>query len=296
MSLKSKSEICNLHSAISSFVIVLLLLAMPRTASAQLTAAKDGPIVYGHHHLNVSNLDEQKKFWTLLGGTIVKVGTSPAEVVKFPNVLIFMTSRAPSGGTKGTSVNHIGFGVPNIRAMVDKVKAAGYPIVTRAELPPTQEVKDDLAYIADQQNNVAFVMGPDETKVEFLEVKGLATPIAMHHIHFASPQVDEMKAWYVKVFGAKPGMRGSFQAADLPGVNLTYSPAPAGVVGTQGRALDHIGFEVKDLERFCTKLEGMGIKLERPYTKVPALNISIAFIRDPWGTYIELTDGLAAVN
>jgi catechol 2,3-dioxygenase-like lactoylglutathione lyase family enzyme len=269
---------------------------MSGTASAQLTAAKDGPIVYGHHHLNVSNLDEQKKFWTLLGGTIVKVGASPAEIVKFPNVLIFMTSRAPTGGTKGTSVNHIGFGVQNIRAMVDKVKAAGYPIVTRAELPPAQEVKDDLAYIADQQNNVAFVMGPDDTKVEFLEVKGLATPIAMHHIHFASPQVDEMKAWYVKVFDAKPGMRGSFQAADLPGVNLTYSPAPAGVVGTQGRALDHIGFEVKDLEGFCTKLEGMGIKLERPYTKVPALNISIAFIRDPWGTYIELTDGLAAVN
>jgi catechol 2,3-dioxygenase-like lactoylglutathione lyase family enzyme len=248
-----------------------------------------------HLHLNVSNLDEHKKFWTLLGGTIVKVGTSPAEIVKFPKVLIFMTSRAPSGGTKGTSVNHIGFGVQNIRAMVDKVKAAGYPIVTRAELPPAQEVTDDLAYIANQQNNVAFVMGPDETKVEFIEVKGQATPIAMHHIHFASPQVDEMRAWYVKVFDAKPSMRGSFQAADLPGVNLSWSPAPAGVVGTQGRALDHVGFEVKDLESFCRKVEGMGTKLERPYTKVPALNISIAFIRDPWGTYIELTDGLAQV-
>ena len=84
---KSKSEICNLHSAISLFV-VLFLLTMSGTASAQLTAAKDGPIVYGHHHLNVSNLDEQKKFWTLLGGTIVKVGASPAEIVKFPNVLM----------------------------------------------------------------------------------------------------------------------------------------------------------------------------------------------------------------
>jgi hypothetical protein len=40
------------------------------------------------------------------------------------------------------------------------------------------------------------------------------------------------------------------------------------------------------------RLEAMGIKLERPYTKVPALNIGIAFIRDPWGTYIELTEGL----
>ena len=40
----------------------------------------------------------------------------------------------------------------------------------------------------------------------------------------------------------------------------------------------------------------MGIKLERPYTPVPALNLGIAFIRDPWGTYIELTDGLDKVQ
>ena len=73
----------------------------------------------------------------------------------------------------------------------------------------------------------------------------------------AATFVPDMKAWYVKVFGAKPGMRGSFQAADLPGVNLTYSPSPDAVVGTQGRSLDHIGFEVKNLEAFCKKLESM---------------------------------------
>jgi catechol 2,3-dioxygenase-like lactoylglutathione lyase family enzyme len=130
--------------------------------------------------------------------------------------------------------------------------------------------------------------------VELVENKA-AAPAALHHIHFAGP-VDDMKAWYVKVFGAKPGMRGSFQAADLPGVNLTYSPSPDPAVGTQGRALDHIGFEVRDLESFCKKLEAMGIKLERPYTQVAALNIAIAFIRDPWGTYIELTEGLDKVQ
>jgi catechol 2,3-dioxygenase-like lactoylglutathione lyase family enzyme len=248
-----------------------------------------------HLCLNVSNPEEHKKFWTLLGGTVAKVGTSGAEIIKFPNVLIFMTERTPSGGTKGTSVNHLGFGVQNVRAMVDAVKAAGYPIVTRAELPAAQNVEDDLAYIVDQQNHVAFVMGPDDTKVEFIEVKGLATAIAIHHIHFASPQVDDMRAWYVKVFDATPRMRGSFQAADLPGVNLTWSPAPAGVVGTEGRALHYIGFEMKDLEKFCEKLGDMGIAVERPSSSAPALHIPVAFIRDPWGTCIELTDGLARV-
>jgi hypothetical protein len=40
----------------------------------------------------------------------------------------------------------------------------------------------------------------------------------------------------------------------------------------------------------------MGIKLERAYTKVAALNLAIAFIKDPWGTNIELTEGLARID
>ncbi len=59
-------------------------------AFGQLTAAKDGPIVYGHHHLNTANLDAQKKFFVdTLGGRCIKVGTGNTEIVKFPNVLIF---------------------------------------------------------------------------------------------------------------------------------------------------------------------------------------------------------------
>ena len=55
---------------------------------------------------------------------------------------------------------------------------------------------------------------------------------------------------------------------------------------------DHIGFEIKNLDAFTKKLEAQGIKLDRPYTKVPQLGIAIAFIKDPWGTNIEMTEGL----
>ena len=132
-----------------------------------------------------------------------------------------LTSRAPSGGTKGTTVNHIGFSVPNVRAAVDKAKAAGYPIVTRAELPPTQDVKDDLAFIADQKTSIAFVMGPDDTKVELVENKGMTGAIALHHIHFAaSERGRDASVVREDVQRASRRTRGSFQAADLPGVNL----------------------------------------------------------------------------
>jgi catechol 2,3-dioxygenase-like lactoylglutathione lyase family enzyme len=58
------------------------------------------------------------------------------------------------------------------------------------------------------------------------------------------------------------------------------------------RALDHIGFEVRDLEAFCKKLEAAGIKFEVPYRKMQQLGIALAFFTDPWGTRIELTEGL----
>jgi hypothetical protein len=41
---------------------------------------------------------------------------------------------------------------------------------------------------------------------------------------------------------------------------------------------------------FIKKLEADGIKLDRPYSKNEATGDSLAFITDPWGTYIELNE------
>jgi catechol 2,3-dioxygenase-like lactoylglutathione lyase family enzyme len=166
--------------------------------------------------------------------------------------------------------------------------------MTREELPASQAVKDDIAYIEATKTNVAFAMLPEGTKVEFVENPSLTTPLANHHVHFATDKIDAMQEWYVKTFGAKAGMRGTFKAADLPGVNLTFGGTSEPVVGTRGRAIDHIGFEVKNLEAFCKQLEAQGIKLDRPYSYIPQIGFAIAFLTDPFGTYIELTEGMDA--
>ena len=57
------------------FLLVLGLFLLPSAVSAQLLAAKDGPIVYGHHHVNATDPAAHKKFWAdSLGGTVAKVG------------------------------------------------------------------------------------------------------------------------------------------------------------------------------------------------------------------------------
>ncbi len=215
-------------------------------------------------------------------------------------LIFFRANQAPTGGTRGTTVNHIGFSVPNLRQAVDKVKANGFPMITKTEASSDREVKDDIAGPAQPGGaSIAFALAPDGVKVELVENKQQAIPITLHHVHFFNPKNTEMQAWYVKTFGAKPRAAtpgAAFLSADLPGVALNFTPSSEPVVGTQGRAVDHIGFEVKNLEAFTKKLEADGVKLDRPYTKVAALDIAIAFIKDPWGTYIELTEGLDRVR
>jgi catechol 2,3-dioxygenase-like lactoylglutathione lyase family enzyme len=282
-------------------VLTLLVLAPVSTASAQLVAAKDGPIVYGHHHLNATSVDAHKKFWVdALGGVVTRMGTNDTELIKFPNALLFMRpNQKPSAGTKGSTVDHIAFSVTNLRQVVDRIKAGGFRMVTSSEAPPNITVKDDIGLVeGGPVSGIAYALGPDDVKVELVELKGQSAPIVSHHVHFFGAQ-KEMHEWYMRTFGAAAAASANpaaFLSASLPGVGMNFSPSQTPVAGTAGRALDHIGFEVKNLEAFTKKLESQGITLAVPYRQVPALGIAIAFVTDPWGTSIELTEGLDKVN
>lgn len=136
---------------------------------------------------------------------------------------------------------------------------------------------------------LASLAAPDDVKIEIREDASLGTPIASDRIAFAETAPPEVRAWYGKVFGAK-------ETGQLPGVTLKFSKTEEARARTKGRSLDHIGFEVKNLEQFCKRLETEGIKLDQPYRKLPNSTLALSFLTDPWGTYIELTEGLAPVS
>jgi len=252
-----------------------MILALAPLALAQLPAPNAAGVSMGHLHLNVKDVEASRSFFVdQLGATPVKLGNN--DVMKFPGALIFLRKADPTGGSEGSIVNHIGFLVRDLDPYAARWKAHSVKIVS--ENPANRQM---------------FILSPDGVKIEIYEDKSISAPIVNHHIHFWDSSVEDTKAWYVKTFSAKPGKRGKFEAADVPGVNLSFTKAETPVVGTKGRALDHIGFEVKDLEAFCKKLEASGIKFDVPYRKVPALGLSIAFFTDPWGTYVELTEGLS---
>jgi catechol 2,3-dioxygenase-like lactoylglutathione lyase family enzyme len=279
--------------------LVALVAAAPATVSAA-TIAAEGPVVYGHHHFNTTDMAAQKRFYVdTLGGTLATIGTNNLEVIEFPNVfLFFRPMQQPTGGTIGSTVNHVGFSVPDLQPVVAKIKANGFKMITSESVAATVKVTDDIA-AASPTTNIAFALGPEDVKVEIVEVKTQQAPIQLHHVHFFGEHHAEMQAWYAKTFGAaaQPQAPGQvFVTAQLPGVTLSFSPSPTPTLATQGRALDHIGFEVENLEAFTKKLAADGIPLTVSYRTVPALGIAIAFIQDPWGTNIELTEGLAGID
>ena len=252
-------------------------------AFAQLVGPNQVGVTMGHVHLAVKDVDAQKQFWiSVMGGTLVKNG--PLELIQFPGVFIMLRKAEPSAPPAGSIVDHFGFVVKDMPAALARWKAA------------------NIATEPTENPNEVYVLAPDGIRLEVYGEPALPTAVSMNHIHFRPVDIPAIKAWYVKAFGANPGRRpcvaclsrpSMIEADDLPGVNLSFSPGAVPPLPTKGRSLDHIGFEVKNLDAFVSSLEANGIRMEAPVRQIPGTRLKIAFLTDPWGTYIELTEGLA---
>ncbi|HEU4692067.1 MAG TPA: VOC family protein, partial [Vicinamibacterales bacterium] len=264
----------------------------PLSAFAQLASPNKAGVSMGHLHYQVRDVEANKRFWIALGGTADSFGD--AVVVKFPDVVVFLTQGESTGGTEGSVLNHVAFRVP----MLTTVEAAGLKVARLANFP-----------------GVASTMSPEGERIELFENaalnltftqdagyqdataerhnRPLERPIAFHHVHLYLPkgQVSEAKAWYARMFDGIPGKRSNYDAVDLPGINFNFSEGPRPTVPTKGRMLDHIGFEVRDLEAFCRRLQSLGVIFDVPYSKDRS-GLATARLTDPWGTSIELTEGL----
>lgn len=258
----------------------LLFCLLPIVAFAQLASPNDDGLTYGHVHLNVTNIDEHVAIWTEHFGA-TRVDKGPLTAVRMPSMVIIFTEREPSMGSRETLMDHFGVKVRNIDKFAARWTAAGYEMGT----PFTG---------AEGQTN-AYVTLPDGVYVELQEDQGLHEEITGYHVHFYSQEPEALLAWYTDLFGLDIRPRGSIATTtNVPGMNLSFSRSRQPRQVTQGAAIDHIGFEVTNLEAFCQRLAARGIEFDVPYREVPAIGLAIAFITDPQGVRIEFTEGLDA--
>jgi catechol 2,3-dioxygenase-like lactoylglutathione lyase family enzyme len=248
-------------------------------ASAQLQPTNEAGMTMGHVHLNVTDMEAQRKFWTEMFDA-VPLKREGLQGVKVPGMLILFRNQKPTDGTAGGAIDHFGFLVRDLDGMLKRAADGGYmtlPVFKGSEGVPN-----------------SYVIGPDGVKVELQTQSDQTQWAVAQHLHYMVKDPDALRTWYLTTFSMDGKMRGNHRSANLPGMNLSLDPLRRVPVSypIKGRAMDHIGFEVKNLEAFCKKLEAQGIKFDSPYRKIPERGLAVAFLTDPEGAYIELTEGL----
>ncbi len=255
---------------------LLPALCMAVSALAQLPAPNSLGVSAGHHIFSTSDVDAANKFWSTLGGEPAEHG--PLKLTKIPGVLFLIRKGVPKGGTVGSTIDAIGFRVRNLKESLEKWKAAG---ITPEAASTSKE---------------AWLAGPDGVKVYVTEDKKLATPIACAELRMSTPKPAETAAWYAKYFGATSVKRGKETLGDIPGAQILFVQSAVDVQPTKGRAFDRIGLEVQNLEETVKRLQDSGAKFDGPIRTADKMKLSVAVLTDPWGTYIEISQGLAAVK
>ncbi len=257
-----------------ALVVAMLLAATP--AAAQLASPNGAGVAAGHVHVNASDLAAQTRFWTAAGGRVIQ--REKATMVEVPGMYVMLRQQAPTGGTAGTVLNHLGLYVKDLAASVAAWKAAGL----------TWEPREKPV------NGQGFLTGPDGVRIEIYINTAIDTPIAMHHLHLMVPDPAAAQKRYAAVCGAEPGKRLTFLTATVPGVEVVLGQSDTAQAPTKGRSVDHIGFEVEDIEHFAARLRDAGLIDPPEIRTTPNISgLKLFFLTDPWGTEIEVTQGLA---
>ena len=247
----------------------------PPAAFAQLHAPNESGVSIGHTHLLVPDVAKHVEIWKRLGAEETTLGRSL--MLRVPGMYILLAERRPEAPSAETSANHIGFTVhdyADYRARLESLGASFF-----------YENAEEGQLLADL---------PDGVRIEILTDERQRSPIAFHHLHVAAAEPAALQKWYLDAFGAEAGERRGLPSAVVPGGRVDFLPVRGGNAPrtSRGGAIDHIGFEVADMDAFTSRMKSLGVAFDREPTEVEAIGLTIAFITDPGGTYIEITEGL----
>ena len=259
---------------------------MATALAAQTMPPNTAGVFAAHTHLITTDLSASTAFWSAVGGTPAQIGTMNG--VRLPGLYVmFQPNRGrgvggnvapaappPPESSVGSVVEAIGIKVKNLKDTLAKLTALGV-------IPE-----------AGTAARTASVMSPERVKLLLTEDPSIAAESKTNEWLMKVPSPADAAAWYQKWFGALIVTQGGDLVAQIPGMNLHFVQTTAPIAGTRGRALDHIGFDVVDLPALVTKMQAAGVAVNAPYrTMSLGFLTGIAFVTDPWGTYIELNQG-----
>lgn len=248
-------------------------------ATAQLAAPNAAGFTAGHTHLGVADVEQHRAIWKSFGAR--EVDYAGMQMLAFPGMYILLAERQDVPASIDTSANHIGFTIRDYAQYKALLQQAGAAL-----------------FFDDAENGQILADLPGGVRVEFAVDAEQPEPILFHHMHLAAIDGAALQEWYVKVFGAEVGERRGLPSAVIPGGRVDILPVRGDTapLGSRGSAIDHIGFDVSDMDAFAAHLAQLGIPFEIEPRVVGGGLVRIAFITDPVGTFIEITEGLIKAN
>ncbi len=250
-----------------------LTIGLTATFLLVLSAASSAEgMPYDHMHLIATDPAAAVEWYAkhMDGETIGK-----KDRLRFGTTLVIFFEREPGfEGSDGSSVDHIGFSFHDLDAKMNEFREAGIKL-----LAESKEVPGKFKY--------AFIEDPWGTKIEVMEDH---ETIGFHHIHLKGPEPAKILDWYQNAFGGeRTKYKGMLDALNYGGVWLLAQGARDAMAPTKGRAIDHLGWGVKDMDADAKTLKEKGVKFTmepRPFN--PEIAIAIAFVEGPGGVRIEL--------
>ncbi len=249
------------------FVTRVFALVLPLAAGITAASAQTATLPYDHMHLAAADRAKAIEWYVQhLGASRHELG----DRVAFGKVTMSWFERAGSPSSDGSVIDHIGFSFPDVAAKVTELQAAGAKVIA-----PARDVPGLFT--------LAFVEDPWGVKIELVQDGDRP---GFHHIHLRLPDPDRALAWYQERFGGERGrLKGRIDGLTYDGLWLLVQKADA-APKSEGRAIDHLGWRVRDLE---TTLAGSRARGDR-ITMEPRMirDVRVGVIEDPNGVRIEL--------
>ncbi|MGI9626529.1 MAG: VOC family protein [Longimicrobiales bacterium] len=258
--------------------ITVAAMVISSPVAAQIADPNEAGISFSHVHLSVADAELHTALWIDLFDAEV-AETAGFAAVRLPGALVFFAEQAPTAPSVGTAVNHFGFKVQDLAAVLAKWRALGYEV--------------DAEFMGGEGLPQAYITMPNGARVELTGDPEISTTAEMHHVHFYSSAYRDVLSWYRNMFGGTHRVRGTIETTlDVPGTNLSFSDSEETVSPTQGTAVDHVGFEVEDIEAFAEVLRSKGVEFLAEPFYVESLDTWVAFFADPAGALVEISQGL----
>ena len=156
----------NMLFRIFAACVIAVVAALPSAAQPPARFART--VVMGHIGINSADPDAATAFWTDLMGAS-SYSRDSFKGVSLLGLMIVFDRAAPSGPSAGSTIDHLGFRVPDLQPYTEKLAKTSYK--------SSQPTADRL-----------LIDGPDGVRIELMEDSSEYAGMEFDHIHFYSTQ------------------------------------------------------------------------------------------------------------